>query len=287
MAHRAHRPLAVRLLAAVGCRRRHDLRALYRDFGQAEIDWLAEKEAVTRHDVKAVEYLVRDRLSTLGLDAIAELTHFACTSEDINSASYALTVQRAVDARSGCRSCAPSSPRSAASPSQHRDAAMLSRTHGQPATPTTMGKELAVFVWRLERVAGADRGLRVPRQVLRSDRHLVGAPRRRSRRRLAGAVALVHRGARPRLQPADDPDRVARLAGRAVRPGAPCRRHPAQSRHRHLDLHLARLLRADPRRGRHRVVDDAAQDQPDPVRERRGEPRDLGRPARRRSPRRS
>ncbi len=69
------------------------LRALYRDFGQAEIDWLAEKEAVTRHDVKAIEYLVRDRLSTLGLDAIAELTHFACTSEDINSASYALTVQ--------------------------------------------------------------------------------------------------------------------------------------------------------------------------------------------------
>ncbi len=73
------------------------LRALYLDFGQAEIDWLAEKEAVTRHDVKAVEYLVRDRLSTLGLDAIAELTHFACTSEDINSASYALTVKRAVE----------------------------------------------------------------------------------------------------------------------------------------------------------------------------------------------
>src|SRR5690606_31170580 len=73
------------------------LRALYRDFGQADIDWLAEKEAVTRHDVKAVEYLVRDRLQALGLDAIAELTHFACTSEDVNSASYALTVKRAVE----------------------------------------------------------------------------------------------------------------------------------------------------------------------------------------------
>jgi adenylosuccinate lyase len=128
------------------------LRALYRDFGQTEIDWLAEKEAVTRHDVKAVEYLVRDRLSTLGLDAIAELTHFACTSEDINSASYALTVQRAVTAVwlpklrgviAALRDLAE----------QHRDAAMLSRTHGQPATPTTMGKELAVFVWRLERIA--------------------------------------------------------------------------------------------------------------------------------------
>ncbi len=128
------------------------LRALYRDFGQAEIDWLAEKEAVTRHDVKAVEYLVRDRLSALGLDSISELTHFACTSEDINSASYALTVQRAVttvwlpklrDVTSALRSLSE----------EHRDAAMLARTHGQPATPTTMGKELAVFVWRLERVA--------------------------------------------------------------------------------------------------------------------------------------
>ena len=128
------------------------LRALYRDFGQAEIDWLAEKEAVTRHDVKAVEYLVRDRLSVLGLDAIAELTHFACTSEDINSASYALTVRRAVTnvwlpklhgVIAALRGLAE----------EHRDAPMLSRTHGQPATPTTMGKELAVFVWRLERVA--------------------------------------------------------------------------------------------------------------------------------------
>ncbi|WP_336628072.1 MULTISPECIES: adenylosuccinate lyase [unclassified Microbacterium] len=133
------------------------LRGLYHDFGQAEIDWLAEKEAVTRHDVKAVEYLVRDRLSALGLDAIAELTHFACTSEDINSASYALTVKRAVervwlpalqDVIAKLRELAV----------EHADAAMLSRTHGQPATPSTMGKELAVFAWRLERVVSRIQG---------------------------------------------------------------------------------------------------------------------------------
>jgi adenylosuccinate lyase len=128
------------------------LRALYRDFGQSEIDWLAEKESVTRHDVKAVEYLVRDRLSSLGLDAVAELTHFACTSEDINSTSYALTVQRAVQ-----RVWLPKLREVVATLSalavKHRDAAMLSRTHGQPATPSTMGKELAVFAWRLNRVA--------------------------------------------------------------------------------------------------------------------------------------
>ena len=127
------------------------LRALYRDFGQVEIDWLAEKEAVTRHDVKAVEYLVRDRLASLGLDAIAELTHFACTSEDINSASYALTVRRAVENvwLPKARTLQSSIARLA---DEHRDAAMLSRTHGQPATPTTMGKELAVFAARLARV---------------------------------------------------------------------------------------------------------------------------------------
>lgn len=133
------------------------LRALYLDFGQAEIDWLADKEAVTRHDVKAVEYLVRDRLTELGLDGIAELTHFACTSEDVNSASYALTVRRAVlevwlprleQVIATLRELAE----------QHRDAPMLARTHGQPATPTTMGKELAVFAWRLERVAAQVRG---------------------------------------------------------------------------------------------------------------------------------
>lgn len=128
------------------------LRALYLDFGQEEIDWLAEREAVTRHDVKAVEYLVRDRLSTLGLDGIAELTHFACTSEDINSTAYALIVKRAVTGvwLPKLRTVIGSLRSLAA---KHRDAAMLSRTHGQPATPTTMGKELAVFAWRLERVA--------------------------------------------------------------------------------------------------------------------------------------
>ncbi|MET4637382.1 adenylosuccinate lyase [Mycetocola sp. 2940] len=128
------------------------LRALYLEFGQADIDWLAEKEAVTRHDVKAVEYLVRDRLASLGLDSIAELTHFACTSEDINNLSYALTVSAAVqevwlpklhNVIGLLRNLAV----------EHRADAMLARTHGQPATPTTMGRELAVVAWRLERIA--------------------------------------------------------------------------------------------------------------------------------------
>ena len=138
--------------AALSDADKESFRALYRDFGQAEIDWLADKEAVTRHDVKAVEYLVRDRLASLGLDAVAELAHFACTSEDINSASYALTVKRAVEEVWLPKLRAVIAALSELA-RQHRDAAMLSRTHGQPATPSTMGKELAVFAWRLERVA--------------------------------------------------------------------------------------------------------------------------------------
>jgi adenylosuccinate lyase len=127
------------------------LRAVARDFGQPEIDELASLEATTRHDVKAVEYLVRGKLAELGLDRIAELTHFACTSEDINNLSYAITIREAVrtiwlpklDALlEVLRDRAET----------HRADAMLAHTHGQPATPTTVGKEFAVFVGRLTRV---------------------------------------------------------------------------------------------------------------------------------------
>jgi adenylosuccinate lyase len=127
------------------------LRALVTDFGQAEIDELAALEAVTRHDVKAVEYLVRRRLVPLGLESISELTHFAATSEDINNLAYALTVSEAVREvwLPKLRALAGALRGLA---SDYRADAMLARTHGQPATPTTMGKELAVFVYRLERI---------------------------------------------------------------------------------------------------------------------------------------
>jgi adenylosuccinate lyase len=127
------------------------LRLAYLDFGQAEIDWLAEKERTTRHDVKAVEYLVRDRLAQLDLDHLAELTHFALTSEDVNSTSYALTVKRAVT-DTWLPAFRGVIEKLRVMSLDMADAAMLSRTHGQPATPSTMGKEFGVFVWRLERV---------------------------------------------------------------------------------------------------------------------------------------
>ncbi|MEF3403121.1 adenylosuccinate lyase [Agromyces sp. CCNWLW203] len=127
------------------------LRQVVTDFGQPDIDELAGLEATTRHDVKAVEYYVRRRLSDLGLDAISELTHFACTSEDINNLSYAITVRDAVQGVWLPKYRAVVETIEALA-SEHRDASMLSRTHGQPATPSTMGKELAVFAYRLRRI---------------------------------------------------------------------------------------------------------------------------------------
>ena len=127
------------------------LRSLVTDFGQDEIDELGRLEATTRHDVKAVEYLVRSKLAQLGLTEVAELTHFACTSEDINNLSYALTIGAGVREIWLPRIRAVVEKLRALA-IEHRDVPMLAHTHGQPATPTTVGKEFAVFVHRLERV---------------------------------------------------------------------------------------------------------------------------------------
>ncbi len=139
--------------APLSSREQAALRAFVTDFGQTEIDELATLEATTRHDVKAVEYLVRAKLDKLGLQRVSELTHFACTSEDINNVSYALIVRDAIT-----RVWLPAFEAVISSlhelAIQHRAVPMLSRTHGQPATPSTMGKELAVFAHRLERIRG-------------------------------------------------------------------------------------------------------------------------------------
>ncbi|MDO5053153.1 MAG: lyase family protein, partial [Pseudoclavibacter sp.] len=128
------------------------LRAVVEDFGGADVEELARIEATTRHDVKAVEYYVRARLAEQGLGGLAELTHFACTSEDVNNLAYALTVRAAVHelwlpAAEALIGSVADLARAT------REDAMLSLTHGQPATPTTLGKELAVFAHRLRRAA--------------------------------------------------------------------------------------------------------------------------------------
>lgn len=126
------------------------LRAIPASFGSEEIAELGAIEARTVHDVKAVEYFISDRLQDLGLADLKPLVHFACTSEDINNLSYAMGIRDAVEqvwlpaARSMLSSLSSLVDEAAEVP-------MLSRTHGQPATPTTLGKEVAVFVHRLSR----------------------------------------------------------------------------------------------------------------------------------------
>ena len=128
------------------------LRDAAASFGDSDVAQIADYEATTKHDVKAVEYLVRDHLARLGLSRLAELTHFACTSEDINNLAYGITLSAAV--RDVWRPALGTVIQSLTQLAHaERDTPMLSRTHGQPATPTTFGKEMAVFVHRLSRVA--------------------------------------------------------------------------------------------------------------------------------------
>jgi len=143
------------------------LRGVVAAFGADEIAELAEIERETLHDVKAVEYFLKRRLdaapATLGegtaLPRVHEIVHIFCTSEDVNNLSYAVTVKDAVE-RVWLPAATAMTGDVAALAREHAGAAMLARTHGQPATPTTLGKELAVLAHRLRRqlrrVAGAE-----------------------------------------------------------------------------------------------------------------------------------
>ncbi|HKX67650.1 MAG TPA: adenylosuccinate lyase [Intrasporangium sp.] len=130
------------------------LRGVVESFGPVQVAELAEIERVTVHDVKAVEYFLKGRLTQIAPgeeDAgLAELIHFGCTSEDVNNLSYALMVKGAVTQVWLPRAQALVEQVSEMA-RELRDVPLLAHTHGQPATPTTMGKELAVLARRLGR----------------------------------------------------------------------------------------------------------------------------------------
>ena len=126
------------------------LRTLYEDFTEADARRVKEIEAVTNHDVKAVEYFIKEKYCQLTSGDEAEFFHFGLTSQDINNTAVPLSLKEAmadvylpllhrlIDAL-------------AARAAEWKDVPMLARTHGQPASPTRLGKELRVFVYRLER----------------------------------------------------------------------------------------------------------------------------------------
>lgn len=129
------------------------LRSLYQSFSLGDAQRVKEIERVTNHDVKSVEYFLKEQFLKLGIEAYGEFIHFALTSQDINNTAIPLSLKDAWH-----QIMKPALDRFTAKMTamamEWKQAAMLARTHGQPASPTSMGKEIYVFVNRLsEQVA--------------------------------------------------------------------------------------------------------------------------------------
>ncbi|QCR23110.1 adenylosuccinate lyase [Pontibacter sp. SGAir0037] len=124
------------------------LRAIYENFTEADALQIKETEKVTNHDVKAVEYFIKDQFDTLGLSQYKEFIHFGLTSQDVNNTAIPLSLRDADD-----RVIMPAFQQLhqtlAELAQQWKDVPMLAHTHGQPASPTRLGKEIMVFAERL------------------------------------------------------------------------------------------------------------------------------------------
>ena len=125
------------------------LRDIYRNFTLADAQRVKDIEAITNHDVKAVEYLLKEKFDTMGLSQYKEFIHFGLTSQDINNTSVPMSIQDALREQT-----IPQLQQVIDWLNEHaatwHDVAMLAKTHGQPASPTRLGKELRVVAYRLE-----------------------------------------------------------------------------------------------------------------------------------------
>jgi len=127
-----------------------DLRAIYKEFSIRDAERIKEIESVTNHDVKAVEYFLKEKFDALGLGECKEYIHFGLTSQDINNTSVPMSIKDAIEelyrpAVEGL--CEALEARA----DEWADIPMLAKTHGQPASPTRLGKEIRVFAYRLRR----------------------------------------------------------------------------------------------------------------------------------------
>lgn len=125
------------------------LRKVYENFSSEDTQDIKETERTTNHDVKAVEYFVKDKLQALGLDKNLEFVHFGLTSQDINNTAIPLAVKEAVE-MVYLPELKKLEQQIEALANKWKDIPMLARTHGQPATPTRLGKELEVFLVRIQ-----------------------------------------------------------------------------------------------------------------------------------------
>lgn len=127
------------------------LRAIYRDFSEADAESVKEIEKTTNHDVKAIEYFIKGKLDEIGgFDSYKEFIHFGLTSQDINNTSFPLMLSDALNEvyRPQLDGLINKLDELA---EEWKDIPMLARTHGQPASPTRLGKEVKVFAYRLAR----------------------------------------------------------------------------------------------------------------------------------------
>ena len=124
------------------------LRAVYRDFSLADARRIKEIESVTNHDVKAVEYFLKEQFDAMDLEPYKEFIHFGLTSQDINNTSVPMSVREAVS-EVYLPAIEELSGKLESLAAEWADVAMLARTHGQPASPTRLGKEIGVFAYRL------------------------------------------------------------------------------------------------------------------------------------------
>lgn len=124
------------------------LRAVHLEFSAEDAQWVKDQERITNHDVKAVEYFVKDAMDKLGVGAWKEFVHFGLTSQDVNNTAIPLSLKRATEGVVLPLLAEVISDLSRLA-LEWKDVPMLARTHGQPASPVTLGKELQVFVERL------------------------------------------------------------------------------------------------------------------------------------------
>ncbi|MBB4620687.1 MULTISPECIES: adenylosuccinate lyase [Parabacteroides] len=125
------------------------LRKIYQEFSLEDATRIKEIESVTNHDVKAVEYFIKEKFDLLALQDYKEFIHFGLTSQDINNTSVPLSIKDALDEvyYPGIQEVIDMLKKYA---EDWSDVSMLAKTHGQPASPTRLGKEIMVFVYRLE-----------------------------------------------------------------------------------------------------------------------------------------
>ena len=126
-----------------------DLRKIYTNFSTEDALWIKETEKTTNHDVKAVEYFIKSKFDGLNLEKYKEFIHFGLTSQDINNTAIPLSTKEAFE-KVYLPSLISVIAKLKELAIEWKDVPMLARTHGQPASPTRLGKEILVFVERLE-----------------------------------------------------------------------------------------------------------------------------------------